>query len=197
MAKKPFFPLLLLLLIGIRLPLHAKKADVNERPRVVIMTDAETDDRCSMIHALLYANDMDIAAIIQTNSCFQRHGWSKDPWLKNMIDAYGKVLSNLRVHDSRYPSADYLHSVCFVGDEDKTHIPNIGKSFKSQYTGEPVNINPAEWEDTPGSDRIVELLLDSDPRQVIIQCWGGGNTAAKAFEKLKREYAKHYDKAIQ
>ncbi|MBR2035913.1 MAG: DUF1593 domain-containing protein [Prevotella sp.] len=84
MAKKTFFPLLLLLLIGIRLPLHAKKADVNERPRVVIMTDAETDDRCSMIHALLYANDMDIAAIIQTNSCFQRHGWSKDPWLKNM-----------------------------------------------------------------------------------------------------------------
>ncbi len=197
MAKKTFFPLLLLLLIGIRLPLHAKKADVNERPRVVIMTDAETDDRCSMIHALLYANDMDIAAIIQTNSCFQRHGWSKDPWLKNMIDAYGKVLPNLRVHDSRYPSADYLHCVCFVGDEDKTHIPNIGKSFKSQYTGEPVNINPAEWEDTPGSDRIVELLLDSDPRQVIIQCWGGGNTAAKAFEKLKREYPKHYDKAIQ
>ena len=32
MAKKTFFPLLLLLLIGIRLPLHAKKADVNERP---------------------------------------------------------------------------------------------------------------------------------------------------------------------
>ena len=45
-----------------------------ERPRVVIMTDAETDDRCSMVHALLYANDMDIAAIIQTNSCFQRKG---------------------------------------------------------------------------------------------------------------------------
>lgn len=36
----------------------------DERPRVVIMTDAETDDRCSMVHALLYANDMDIKAII-------------------------------------------------------------------------------------------------------------------------------------
>lgn len=46
----------------------------DERPRVVIMTDAETDDRCSMVHALLYANDMDIKAIIQTNSSFQRHG---------------------------------------------------------------------------------------------------------------------------
>ena len=45
-----------------------------------------------LVHALLYANDMDIAAIIQTNSCFQKHGWSREPWLEQMIDAYGKVL---------------------------------------------------------------------------------------------------------
>ncbi len=192
-------PLLILgLFFGFNLSLHAdneKKHD--DRPRVVIMTDAETDDRCSMVHALLYANDMDIAAIIQTNSCFQRHGWSKDPWLKNMIDAYGEVLPNLQVHDPAYPSADYLHSICFVGDEDQTHIPNIGKSYKAQYTGENVYIDPTLWEDTPGSDKIVELLLDDDPRQLIIQCWGGGNTAAKAFEKLKRQYPNQYEKAIQ
>ena len=69
MAKKTFFPLLLLLLIGIRLPLHAKKADANERPRVVIMTDAETDDRCSMIHALLYANDMEVFNQAMDDAC--------------------------------------------------------------------------------------------------------------------------------
>lgn len=179
------------------LPIQGKKSIESNRPRVVIMTDAETDDRCSMVHALLYANDMDIAAIIQTNSCFQKHGWSNEPWLKNMIDAYGEVLPNLQVHDSRYPKAEYLHRVCYVGDENPAHIPNIGESYKSLYTGEPVCINPAEWEDTPGSDRIVDLLLDDDPRQLIIQCWGGGNTAAKAFEKLKRQYPAKYDKAIQ
>lgn len=169
----------------------------NDRPRVVIMTDAETDDRCSMVHALLYANDMDIAAIIQTNSCFQKKGWSSEPWLKNMIDAYGEVLPNLRVHDARYPSAEYLHSVCYVGDENPEHIINIGKSYKNVFTGEPVAIDPTKWEDTPGSDRIVELLLDNDPRQLIIQCWGGGNTAAKAFEKIKRLHPEDYDRAMQ
>lgn len=106
----------------------------DNRPRVIIMTDAETDDRCSMVHALLYANDMDIAAIIQTNSCFQRKGWSHEPWLKNIIDAYGKVLPNLRVHDPRYPSAEYLHQISLVGDEDPTHIPDIGNYSAPLYT---------------------------------------------------------------
>ena len=86
------------------------------------MTDAETDDRCSMVHASPYANDMDIAAIIQTNSCFQRKGWSHEPWLRDMIDAYGQVLPCLRVHDPNYPTAEYLHSISFVGDEDPEHI---------------------------------------------------------------------------
>lgn len=47
---------------------------IDERPRVVIMTNVETDDRCSMVHALLYA--------------------------------YGQVVPNLCVHDSRYSSAE-------------------------------------------------------------------------------------------
>lgn len=165
------------------------------RPRVVIMTDAETDDRCSMVHALLYANDMDIKAIIQTNSCFQRKGWSHEPWIREMIDAYAQVLPNLRVHDARYPSAEYLHSICLTGDEDPSHIVDIGKAYKLVFTGEPCYIDPSEWKDTPGSDRLVQLLLDDDPRPLIIQCWGGGNTAAKAFDKLKREHPADYHRA--
>ena len=113
----------LLLIIVLVFVLSIPCAASGVRPRVVILTDAETDDRCSMVHALLYANDMDIAAIIQTNSCFQRHGWSSEPWLRDMIDAYGKVLSNLRVHDKRYPSAEYLHSVTYIGDEDPHTSP--------------------------------------------------------------------------
>lgn len=161
------------------------------------MTDAETDDRCSMVHALLYANDMDIKAIIQTNSCFQRKGWSSEPWLSDMIDAYGEVLPNLRVHDPAYPSAEYLHSVSCVGDEDPAHIVDIGKNYKLVFTGEPSYIDPSQWKDTPGSDRIVALLLDDDPRPLIIQCWGGGNTAAKALDKLKREYPDDYHRAAR
>jgi len=52
------------------------------KPRVIAMTDGEIDDRCSMIRFLLYSNDMDIAAIIQTNSVFQEKGWSSEKWLE-------------------------------------------------------------------------------------------------------------------
>lgn len=194
--KRKFIGVLLALLATAGNAQQASSAVADDRPRVVIMTDAETDDRCSMVHALLYANDMDIQAIIQTNSCFQKHGWSHEPWLKQMIDAYGKVLPNLRVHDARYPSAQYLHSICYVGDEERSHIPVLDKHYKALYTGEPVSIDPSQWPDTPGSDRLVQLLLDDDPRQLIIQCWGGGNTAAKAFEKLQRLYPEQYQQAI-
>ena len=40
---------------------HQQEA-VGHMPRVVVMTDAEVDDRCSMVHFLLYSNDMEVAA---------------------------------------------------------------------------------------------------------------------------------------
>lgn len=121
------------------------------KPRVVVMTDGETDDRCSMVHFLL--NDMQVDAIIQTNSCFQRKGWSSEPWIEEQLAAYEKVLPNLRVHDPDYLSADELRSVIYVGDEDPTHIPE-GVSYKMLLPGEEPKIDPTAWADTPGSDRI-------------------------------------------
>lgn len=167
-----------------------------ELPRVVVLTDAETDDRCSMVHFLLYANDMQIDAIIQTNSCFQRKGWSNEPWLEKQIDAYEKVYPNLKKHDPNYPTPDYLRSKVYVGDENPAHITLNGGQCKQLLPGVNPIINPAEWEDTQGSDRIVEILLEQDPRPVFIQCWDGGNTAAKDFQKLKDQYPADYDRAI-
>ena len=93
------------------------------KPRVVVMTDGEVDDRCSMVHFLLYANDMQVDAIIQSNSCFQRKGWSSEPWIEEQLTAYEQLHPNLVVHDPDYPTADALRSVVYVGDEDPDHIP--------------------------------------------------------------------------
>ena len=166
-------------------------------PRVIVLTDAETDDRCSMVHFLLHANEMQVDGIVQTNSCFQRKGWSHEPWLEDMIEAYGKVYPNLKVHDPSYPTPEYLKSKVYVGDEDPEHVMLSGGSCKQLLPGAEPVIDPSVWPDTPGSDRIVEVLLDEDPRQVFIQCWGGGNTAARAFHKLKTEYPDEYDRAIK
>lgn len=165
-----------------------------KKPRVIVMTDAETDDRCSMVHFLLYTNDMQVDGIIQSNSCFQRRGWSSEPWLEEQIAAYEKVYPNLKVHDSDYPTPDYLRSVCFVGDENPEHIGSGGPGL---MPGSPIAIDPSGWEDTPGSDRIVEVLLEDDPRPVYLQAWGGANTALRAFEKIKQQYPADYERAMK
>lgn len=166
-----------------------------DMPRVIVMTDGEVDDRCSMVHFLLCASDFDVAAIIESNSCFQKHGWSSIHWLGDEIDSYEKVYPNLKVHDPNYPTPDYLRSVCFVGDEDESHLEGI-PSAAFIMPGDSCMIDPALWPDTPGSDKIVEVLLEDDPRTVFIQAWGGSDTAAKAFQKLKDEYPDDYDRAI-
>src|SRR5437867_8715050 len=92
------------------------------KPRVIVKTDGEIDDRSSMVRFLLYTNDVDVVAIIQTNSVHQLKGRSVEKWLEKEIDAYGQVYPNLIVHDLSYPSAEELRSKVYLGDEDTTHL---------------------------------------------------------------------------
>jgi hypothetical protein len=148
-----------------------------------------------MVRFLLYTNDIELLAIIETNSKWQRQGWSKDKWLQQQIDAYEKVYPNLKIHDPAYPTAAEIRSKLFVGDEDSTHL-GVKRSTRTLLPGmEPV-IDPSGWPDTPGSDMIMKILLEDDPRLVHIQAWGGGNTAARAFYKLKTKYPEEYDRAV-
>jgi hypothetical protein len=52
----------------------------SSKPRVIVMTDGEIDDHSSMIRFLLYTCDVDVCAIIETNSIFQREGHSQEDW---------------------------------------------------------------------------------------------------------------------
>lgn len=164
------------------------------KPRVIVMTDSEIDDRCSMVHFLLCSCDFEVDALIQTNSVFQRNGWSHLHWLEKEIDDYEVVYPNLKVHNPGYPSPDFLRSRMFLGDEDENHLADVTPSLVQP--GEKSLIDPSEWDDTPGSDRIVDVLLEDDPRTVYIQAWGGGDTAARAFWKLKNLYPADYERAI-
>lgn len=165
------------------------------KPRVIAMTDGEVDDRCSMVRFLLHTNDIELLAIIQTNSVFQRKGWVAEKWLDQQVDAYEKVYPNLRIHDPNYLTPDVLRSKLYVGDNDSTHIV-VDVYAPRRIPGMRPAIDPSTWKDTPGSDRIVEVLLDKDTRPVHIQAWGGGNTAARAFYKLKTQYPAQYPRAI-
>ena len=159
-----------LLLLSFLLSGCATDRTENERPRVIVTTDGEIDDECSMVRFLLYSNEWDVEAIITTSSQYHwhGHGWAGDRWIDPYLDAYEAVYPNLLLHDPSYPSPEYLRAHYFIGNADAE--------------GEMDRV-------TEGSERIVEVLLDSsDPRPVWLQAWGGIGTIARALRTIEEKY---------
>ncbi len=139
------------------------------RPRIIATTDGEIDDRCSMVRFLLYANEWDIEGIVISSSKFHwdGHNWAGIHWIDRQIDLYAKVYDSLRQHSPGFPTPEELKKKVYVGN-----ISNVGAMDK----------------DTPGSNRIVEVLLDDKPGPVYLQAWGGTNTIARALWKIRHEH---------
>lgn len=152
--------------------------DRSELPRTVITTDGEVDDMNSVIRALLYSNEMDIAGIVLTSSMYHYAGdeekgiepyrWTGTDWIYEFLDSYEEVLPNLRKQDANYPDADYFKSVTKIGN-----ISNKGEMD----------------EVTEGSEFLKKLFLDDDSRTLYVQTWGGTNTTARALKSIEEEYS--------
>lgn len=142
----------------------------SNKTRIIVTSDGEIDDECSMVRFLLYANEWDIEGIITSSSQYHWHGhkWAGDDWLNPYLEAYSKVYPNLLLHHKDYPSPDYLKSISLLGNvETEGEMDSI----------------------TPGSKHIVSVLLDeSDDRPIWIQAWGGTNTIARALKTIEEEY---------
>lgn len=146
------------------------KTGAQERPRVLVTSDGEVDDECSMVRFLLYANEWDIEGIVTSSSQYHArgHNWAGDDWIDPYLAAYAQVYSNLAEHDPAYPTPEYLRA--------RTVLGNV----KSE--GEMVEV-------TAGSKLIVKVLLDeSDDRPVWLQAWGGPNTIARALKTIEEEH---------
>jgi len=48
-----------------------------EKPRVIVTTDGEIDDQCSMVRFLLYTNEFDVEAIVLSSS---QYHWRGHKW---------------------------------------------------------------------------------------------------------------------
>ena len=176
----------------------AVELPIDRKPRVIVMTDGEVDDQSSMIRFLLYTSDIDLLAIIETNSVWQRSGHSEEDWYERQLDAYERIHPTLVKHHPDYPTAAEIRRKSFVGDEDPNHLLEVASETARprQTPGGTVEYLPDAWPDTPGSDRIVQLLREDNPDPVHIQAWGGSNTAARAFYKLKTVYPDDYNRAV-
>ncbi len=140
------------------------------RPRIIVTSDGEIDDECSMVRFLLYSNEWDIEGIITSSSQYHWHGhkWAGDDWIDPYLEAYEKVYPNLKLHFDSYPDPDYLKSITLLGNvETEGEMDSI----------------------TPGSQLIAKVLLDeTDNRPVWIQAWGGPNTIARALKTIEEEH---------
>lgn len=181
----------ILMLLGIgTLAFAGNKSEL--KPRLVVLTDIapgdlEPDDMESMVRLMAYADQYEIEALITTT------GWNCDPYpvewadsLYRVVDAYEKDVRNLMKRSAQteflplseeqgrqrigyWPSADYLRSRVAMGSI-RSGIKVIGAD-----------------NDSPGSNMIIKLVDEDDPRPLWITCWGGGNTLAQAIWRVKQE----------
>lgn len=148
--------------------------------RTIITTDGECDDQNSLIHAFLYADQLNIKGIIYTSSILhwggdEKHAPYRDygtHWIEEYIDHYAKVYDNLKRHSSKFPTADYLKSITKVGNY----------SYK----------NDVKFS-TEGSNLIAEEILREDDSKLYLLAWGGCNTIARALMSIEEEHQNDTD----
>lgn len=162
------------------------------RPRTIVTTDGELDDVDSFIRMLLHANEFRIEGLIISSSQWHYKGdgkgtkfisememtrkmygertelrWPGTDWIYNLVNAYGKVHTNLKLHSPDFPTAEYLTSLIRIGNID----------FEGEME-----------KDTDGSDFIKAKLLDNNTEPLYLQVWGGTNTVARALKSIEDQY---------
>lgn len=147
------------------------------KARAIFTNDAECDDMNSLLHLLLYANDVDIEGIVLSSSCFHYEGdptagiepkrWAGGQWMWDYLDAYERVWPNLVRHDAGYPTADALRAVTCVGN------------IKTEGDMD---------EDTDGSELIRQRIFADDPRQLYLLAGGGTNTIVRALKRIELDW---------
>lgn len=139
------------------------------KPNVFVLTDIsnEPDDAESLVRLLLYSNEILIKGIVATTSYWLNYTTHEED-IYPIIDAYEKVLPNLLLHSSEYPSADYLRSVVNKGHPvyglNAFKEDSISKGAKSLI-------------------RAVEITPDSEKLYVLV--WGGAGVLAEALKYAK------------
>ena len=142
---------------------------VQPKKRLVVLSDieADPDDAQSLVRLLVYANDIDIEALIATTSTHQKQRVAPES-IRKIVGAYGKVQPNLLKHDKEFPTAQSLLAVVKQG------FPLFGMD------------GVGEGKDSEGSEFIIKVLEKTDPRPVWVSVWGGPNCLAQALWKIQK-----------
>ena len=181
-------PILLGLAAALLAACQPESKESSLKPRIVVLTDigpaeVEPDDNESAVRLLAYADRFEIEGIVTTI------GWNCDPYpeewaeyLTRVIDGYQVDVKNLMKRSGQagfladedkqelgyWPSADYIRSRAVMGST-RAGIGVIG-----------------EDNDSPGSELLIRLADENDPRPIWVCAWGGANTLSQAIWKVQQ-----------
>ncbi len=142
---------------------------VAQKHRLIVLTDieADPDDAQTLVRLLLYANQIEIEALIATTSTHQRTMVAPES-IRAILHAYGAVQPNLLKHEPGFPEEEDLLSLVKQG------LPVYGME------------GVGEGKDSEGSEWIIQVLEAEDDRPVWVSVWGGPNTLAQALWKIEQ-----------
>ena len=137
------------------------------RPKVIISTDlggSDKDDAQSLVHAMLYANDLDYRGFVMTmtDERDQRgtNGGNGVKIANRIIDAYEEDLASLRAVDSGYASAGSLRNAVTSG---------------ATHSGWPGGVSK-------GAQLIIDEARSASPDDPLyVLTWGPIHDAARAL----------------
>jgi hypothetical protein len=138
------------------------------RPRVVILSDIgnEPDDQMSLVRLLVYSNQLELEALVATTSVWQKAAVHPET-MRALVQAYGKVRSNLMLHADGWPSAEELSNRVYAGQP--------GYGLASTGAGK----------SSEGAKALIRAADRDDPRPLWVSLWGGANTLAQALIEVR------------
>ena len=150
-------------------------AEARERPRLAVLTDigGDPDDQQSLIRLMVYANEFHLELLIASASGTPGElatAITRPDLVRQIVDAYGGVLPNLRRHASGWPSVESLRSKVLTGN------PRRGRA------------HIGAGHDTAASRALIRRIDAGSPaRPLNISVWGGQTDLAQALWRVKRD----------
>jgi len=145
---------------------------VGQKPRLLVTTDigGDPDDQQSMIRLMVFSSEFEMEGLVASASGTPgelKEEVIKPHLIEEIVDAYSKVVNNLKLHAPDFPSAAHLRSVIKKGNPHRGW-EHVGEGY-----------------DTEGSEWIIHCVDKPDTRPLNIAVWGGQTDLAQALWRVK------------
>lgn len=146
-----------------------------ERPRLAVLTDigGDPDDQQSLVRLMVYANAFEIELLLASAAGTPgelKVAVTKPDLIRQIVDAYGEVLPNLRKHATGWPAAEDLRARIVSGN------PHRGRA------------RIGAGHDTDGSRALLARIdAGTAERPLNVSVWGGQTDLAQVLWRVKTE----------